>query len=68
MAMFVFVYIPKNEKVKSLPFSRTYLCNLLVAKMIFNLYVSFTDVLYVKSVTDFTLYLVSAIDKVFTEQ
>jgi len=36
MAMFVFVYIPKNEKVKSLPFSRTYLCNLLVAKMIFN--------------------------------
>jgi len=30
--------------------------------------ISFTDVLYVKSVTDFRLYLVSAIAKVFTEQ
>jgi len=31
MVMFVFVYIWTNDKVKSLPFSRTYLCNLLVA-------------------------------------
>jgi len=30
--------------------------------------VSFTDVLYLKSITDFRLYLVLVIAKVFTEQ